>query len=147
MILRWHYEIFKDTQPGIAGKFREYPVGISGSKFKPPSPIELNALLRDFFRWLDRNIDRYDPVDLAGLAHFKFVTIHPFGDGNGRISRLIMNWILWKKHYPMFIIQYKNRNRYYSGLERAQVKENPFVFLGWFLRNYIKFVRTELNFG
>lgn len=145
VILRWHYEMFKDTQPGIAGKLRDYQVKISGSKFKPPSPVELNALLRDFFRWLDKNLDRYDPMDLAGLAHLKFVTIHPFGDGNGRMSRLIMNWILWKRRYPMFVIQYKNRNRYYSALERAQIKENSFVFLGWFVRNYIKFARTELS--
>jgi Fic family protein len=144
-VLEWHYEIFKETKPDIAGKIRDYEVKISRSKFVPPVPVELNALLKDFFRWLDKNIDKYSAVDLAGLAHLKFVTIHPFGDGNGRISRLIMNWVLYKKKQPMFIIEYKNRGMYYSALEKAQIKNNNFIFLAWFLRNYIKFLRRELG--
>ncbi|MCX6767109.1 MAG: Fic family protein [Candidatus Micrarchaeota archaeon] len=137
-ILRWHHDIFGETKPDVAGKVRRYAVRISGSKFVPPSPAEVEPLLNDFFRWLNKNLVRYDPADLAGLAHLKLVTIHPFGDGNGRLSRLVMNWILWKNNYPLFIIEYKNRDRYYSALEKAQVKNNPFIFLGWFLRNYIK---------
>ncbi len=134
-ILEWHYEIFKDTKPDIAG--------VTGSKFIPPSHLELNALIKDFFKWLNKNMRRYEPVDLAGLAHLKFVTIHPFGDGNGRISRLIMNWVLFKKRHPMFIIEYKNRKEYYSALKKAQIKENPFIFLGWFIKNYLNFLRKE----
>ncbi len=142
-ILEWHYEIFKDTKPDIAGKIRNYGVKISGSKFVPPSPVELYPLLREFFKWLNKNFDKYNAVDLAGLAHLKLVTIHPFGDGNGRISRLVMNWVLYKKGYPMFIIEYKNRKSYYSALEKAQVKNNPFIFLSWFLKSYLKFLEKE----
>jgi len=144
-VMAWHHEIFRETKPDIAGKIRDYGVKISRSKFVPPTPVELNALLKDFFRWLNRNMDSYCAVDLAGLAHLMFVTIHPFGDGNGRISRLIMNWVLYKKNYPMFIIEYKNRSRYYSALERAQIKNNNFIFLAWFLKNYINFLRRELG--
>jgi Fic family protein len=142
-VLKWHYEIFKDTKPDIAGKIRNYGVKISRSKFLPPAPVELNALLKDFFGWLNKNMNKYSAIDLAGLAHLKFVTIHPFGDGNGRISRLIMNWVLHRKNYPMFIIEYKNRRNYYSALEKAQIKENAFIFLAWFLRQYIKFLKSE----
>ncbi|MFH1448039.1 MAG: Fic family protein [Candidatus Micrarchaeota archaeon] len=145
LVLKWHYGIFKDTKKDVAGKVRDYQVKISGSKFMPPSPVEINPMLKEFFRWLDKNWDRYDAVDLAGLAHLKFVTIHPFGDGNGRISRLIMNWILWRKDYPMFIIEYRNRVRYYTSLERAQVKKNQFIFLGWFTKNYIRFIEKEFK--
>ncbi|MHA1372208.1 MAG: Fic family protein, partial [Promethearchaeota archaeon] len=144
-VTEWHHKILKETKPDIAGKIRDHGIKISGSKFVPPSPVELNALLRDFFRWLNNNMDRYNPIDLAGLAHLKFVTIHPFGDGNGRISRLIINWILHVMSYPMFIIEYKNRKSYYSALERAQIKENGFIFLAWFLRNYLKFLKSELK--
>ncbi|MHA1794256.1 MAG: Fic family protein [Promethearchaeota archaeon] len=144
-VLNWHHEIFKETKKDIAGKIRNHGVRISRSKFIPPSPVELNALLRAFFSWLDKNENKYSAVDLAGLAHYRFVTIHPFGDGNGRISRLIMNWILYSRGYPMFIIEYKNRNRYYSALENAQVKENSFIFLTWFLKNYVRFLKTEIR--
>ncbi len=144
-VMVWHYEIFKETKPDIAGKVRNYGVKISKSKFVPPAPVELNALLKNFFRWLDKNMNKYTAIDLAGLAYLKFVTIHPFGDGNGRIARLIINWILYRKNYPMFIIEYKNRSRYYSALEKAQIKNNNFIFLAWFLKNYTKFLRRELS--
>jgi len=137
-VLYWHYKIFKDTKPDIAGKIRTYQVQISGSRFIPPSPVELNPLLKDFFRWFNKNINKYHPVELAGIAHFKFVSIHPFGDGNGRISRLIMNWILNQSNYPMYIIPYNKRSRYYSALERGHIKNNPLIFQTWFLKNYIK---------
>jgi len=65
LILEWHYKIFKDTKPEIAGKIRNYQVRISGSKFLPPSPVELNPLLKDFFRWLERSWNRLHAVELA----------------------------------------------------------------------------------
>ncbi|HDM43702.1 MAG TPA: Fic family protein, partial [Candidatus Woesearchaeota archaeon] len=144
-VLEWHYKLFKDTKKDIAGKIRKHQVRISGSKFVPPTPAGLNALLSEFFRWLNRSLNRVHPVEVAGLAHLKFVTIHPFADGNGRVSRLLMNWILWRKNYPMFIIEYRNRARYYSALERAQTKKNEFIFLGWFIKEYKKYIERELK--
>ncbi|RLE40818.1 hypothetical protein DRZ77_01100 [Candidatus Woesearchaeota archaeon] len=144
-VLEWHYKLFKDTKKDIAGKIRKHQVRISGSKFVPPTPAELNALLSEFFRWLNRSLNRVHPVEVAGLAHLKFVTIHPFADGNGRVSRLLINWILWHKNYPMFIIEYRNRARYYSALERAQTKKNEFIFLRWFIKEYKRAVERELK--
>lgn len=72
------------------------------------------------------------------IAHLKFVTIHPFGDGNGRVSRLVMNFILNKKDYPMLDIPYEDRNSYYNSLERSQLKEEERIFLQWFVKRYIK---------
>ena len=139
LILEWHYKIFKDTKPEIAGKIRNYQVRISGSKFLPPPPVELNPLLKDFFRWLDRSWNKLHAVELAALSHLKLVTIHPFGDGSGRVSRLLMNYVLWQKRYPLVIIPYERRDSYYSALERSQVSKNEFIFLVWFIRNYKKF--------
>ena len=70
--------------------------------------------------------------------HLKFVTIHPFSDGNGRISRLMMNFILNKNKYPMLNISYKNRDSYYTALERSQVNKNDNIFLNWFIKRYLK---------
>jgi len=66
------------------------------------------------------------------------VTIHPFGDGNGRISRLIMNFILNRKKYPMLDIPYQGRNSYYNALERSQIKKVDRIFVQWLVKKYIK---------
>ena len=137
-VLYWHKQLFQDTKPDTAGKIRQHPVGISGSKFLPPYPIELDFLLRDFFDWYHENKKTLHPVQLAGLAHLKFVTIHPFGDGNGRLSRLLMNYVLHKNGYPMLIIPYSQRKSYYTALERSQLKKDENIFILWFFKRYLK---------
>ena len=138
LILYWHNKLFQATKPDIAGKLRKHQVAISGSKFMPPSPAEVYPLLRDFFRWYDRNKTKLHPVELASLVHLKFVTIHPFGDGNGRISRLLMNFILHRHGYPLLNIHYEGRGSYYNALERAQMKNMDLIFVQWFIKKYIK---------
>ena len=137
-VLYWHKQLFQLTKPDIAGKIRHHQVGISGSKFHPPYPIELDLLLRDFFAWYNQNKKKLHPVHLAGLVHLKFVTIHPFGDGNGRISRLLMNYVLHTNGYPMLIIPYAQRKSYYTALERSQLKKDENVFILWFFKRYLK---------
>jgi len=138
IILYWHKRLFESTKPEIAGKIREHQIAISGSKFVPPFPAEIYPLLREFFRWYDKNKKKLHPVELAALAHLKFVTIHPFADGNGRISRLMMNFILHKHGYPLLDIPYERRANYYNALERAQIKKMDEIFLQWFLKRYVK---------
>lgn len=137
-VLYWHKQLFQDTKPDTAGKIRQHPVGISGSKFRPPYPIELDFLVRDFFDWYNQNKKKLHPVHLAALAHLKFVTIHPFGDGNGRLSRLLMNDVLHKNGYPMLIIPYSQRKSYYIALERSQLKKDENIFILWFFKRYLK---------
>ncbi|HEC89770.1 MAG TPA: Fic family protein [Thermoplasmatales archaeon] len=144
-LLSWHKKLFEDTKKEIAGKIRDYPVEISGSKYKPPYPIELDFLLTEFFDWYKRNRNKIHPVHLAALVHLKFVTIHPFGDGNGRISRLFMNYVLNKYGYPMMIIDYNDRNSYYNALERSQLTKNESIFTLWFFRRYLKEYRRYLK--
>ncbi len=138
LVLRWHKMLFDATKLDIAGKIRRHQVAISGSRFVPPSPAEIYPLLREFFRWYERSKLRLHPVELACLAHLKFVTVHPFADGNGRISRLIMNFILHRKGFPMLNVPYKNRNSYYNALERSQTKKQDHIFLQWAYRRYVK---------
>lgn len=145
IILYWHKKLFEFTKQDIAGRIRQDQVAISGSKFMPPFPAEIYPLLRGFFKWYHKNKDILHPVGLAGLVHLKFVTIHPFADGNGRISRLMMNFVLYKYKYPMLNIPYENRRSYYNALERAQVKKNERIFLQWIFRRYVKEYRRYLR--
>ncbi len=137
IVLHWHRQLFNETKPDAAGKIRKHGIAISMSKFAPPPPVEVDLLLNDFFSWYHKNKDKINPVELAALVHLKFVTIHPFGDGNGRISRLMMNFVLNKYKYPLLDIAYENRNSYYNALERSQVKKNENIFIQWFIKRYV----------
>jgi Fic family protein len=138
VVLFWHKRLFEKTKPGIAGRIRNYRVGISGSNAALPLPAELDFMLHEFFSWYNSNKGKMNPVELAALVHLKFVTIHPFGDGNGRISRLMMNFVLNKHGYPMLDITYVKRSSYYSALERSQTKGDGSPFLSWLFRRYLK---------
>ncbi len=137
-ILYWHKRLFESTKKDIAGRIRQHQVAISGSRFVPPSPAEVYPLLREFFKWYKRSGKKLHSVELAALVHLRFVTIHPFADGNGRIGRLIMNFVLNRQSFPMLNIQYKNRNSYYNALERSEVKRQDSIFLQWFFKRYVK---------
>ncbi len=138
IILQWNKTLLSETKQDIAGKIRNHGVAISGSKFVPPLAIELDVLLKEFFDWYNKNKGKLHPIALSALVHLKFVTIHPFSDGNGRISRLMMNFILNKNEFPMLDIPYENRNGYYTALERSQVKLDEKIFLQWFFKRYLK---------
>lgn len=137
LVQDWHWMMFKETKPDIAGQIRTHGVKIAGSRFIPPAPVELQPLLREFFNWYRKQQGKTHPVELAGLVHLKFVTIHPFTDGNGRISRLMMNLVLHKYGFPMLNIEYRGRASYYGALERSQVRGDERPFLNWFFRRYL----------
>ena len=144
-LIHWHTKLFQFTKKDKAGKIRTYPVRISGSRHKPPEPFELDLLIKEFFNWYNTNKNKMHPVYLAALVHFRFVSIHPFGDGNGRITRLFMNYVLHKNGYPMLIIDYTNRRSYYNALETSNVKNDESIFTLWFFRRYLKENRKYLN--
>ncbi len=87
----------------------------------------------------------YISIGETALVHLKLVTIHPFGDGNDRITRLVMNFVLNRKKYPMYDIPYEERNSYYDALERSQVKKDEKVFLQWLVKRYIKEYKQYLK--
>ena len=126
-ILKLHSILLKDIDQS-AGRIREENVGIYGVMFKPPHYEELDYELKAFFEWYEE-AKILHPFELACLVHLKFVTIHPFTDGNGRISRLLMNFILKKHGYPMLDIPYEGREDYYNALETCQIEgvEKPFI--------------------
>jgi Fic family protein len=144
-VLHWHAKLFENTKPEIAGRIRKHQVAISGSKFMPPFPAEVYPLLQEFFRWYDKSKKNLHPVELSALVHLKFVTIHPFSDGNGRTTRLMMNFVLKKNGFPLLNIPYEKRSSYYNALERSQVKREDGIFLNWFFRRYVKEQRRYLK--
>jgi Fic family protein len=146
LIVRWHYLLFEDTKKDIAGQIRNYKVGIAGSGVKLPDPAEIQPLLDDFFRWYNRNRNDMHPVELAALVHYKFVRIHPFGDGNGRISRMLMNFILQKNGYPMWNILPREKASYYQALSSSDREQEEYCqyarrFVLYMTRRYVRLYR------
>ena len=135
----WHEMMFRETQDYIAGKLRLHKIIVTGSRTVFPNPQEVPGLLSEFFDWYASNEGKLNPVELAALAHLKFVTIHPYSDGNGRISRLLANYVLISHNYPMLNIKFNDRMEYYKNLEASQINEKPKHFVRFFLKKYIKY--------
>ncbi len=113
-----------------AGRYRTIAVRISGSQHLPPPAHEVESLMHKWQDYVTLHKDTLHPVTLAADAHEKFVTIHPFVDGNGRTARLIMNFILMRHGYPAIIIPADTaaRLRYYDALEATQTSGDPESF-------------------
>ena len=80
--------MFENTKKDVAGSLRKYNVFVTGSKSQFPNWKFVPSFMDDFFKWYKKAEKKICPVELAGMVHFRFVNIHPFGDGNGRNSRL-----------------------------------------------------------
>lgn len=140
LLLKWHKDIFGETKPDIAGRFRNYLVRVG--IYIAPDWQDLEKLMEQLIKFVNEsklNGSKLNPVELAARAHYRFEKIHPFGDGNGRIGRLVMNYILWNSDYPMLITEYKNRKSYYKALQR-----NEEGFVSYFIRRYISVHKKRL---
>lgn len=110
-----------------AGDYRQERVIITGSAYPAPAPDKIPNLMSSFVRWLAQNENKLHPVEFAALAHKRFVYIHPFIDGNGRVARLLMNLCFIRKGYTISIIPPVLRNEYILLLENAHKSDKPFV--------------------
>ncbi|MFH7005510.1 Fic family protein [Flavobacterium bizetiae] len=130
-LLSIHNLILRGIIPEDAGRYRKVQVMIKGSTYMPPQPFMVAKEMEDYFIWYETNKNKLHPVILAAEMHERLVTIHPFIDGNGRTSRLIMNLILLQKGYIIANIKgdYESRMQYYQTLETAQTKNNKEDFL------------------
>ncbi|CAF3193228.1 unnamed protein product [Rotaria sp. Silwood2] len=118
-ILEIHRRVLGFIDPIEAGQLRKHQVYVGS--FIPPAADEVPKYLDDFLKWLNSLEDTRDlhAIELAAIAHYKFVYIHPFFDGNGRTGRLLMNLILMRFGFPPVIIQKSERFIYYSHLNQA----------------------------
>lgn len=127
-ILEIHRRVLGFVNPIDAGRVRQHQVYVGS--FIPPSPMEVPAYLEDFLLWLNSVEETRDlhAIELAALAHYKFVYIHPFIDGNGRTGRLLMNWILMRSGFPPVIIRISERLIYFNHLDQANDGDiRPFI--------------------
>ncbi len=108
----------------VGGVYRNVDVYISGSQHTPPSPNQMFLQVKDFYTQL-ADIRSFDnDIDYAAWTHAEFVRIHPFVDGNGRTSRLIMNYQLIKDGWLPVSINASDRVMYYEALEEYSVNKN-----------------------
>ncbi|MCL4416287.1 MAG: Fic family protein [Actinobacteria bacterium] len=115
-----HRLILNNIEADVAGRYQQHHARITGSEVVLPNPVKIPKLMKEFIEWLeDNNSDHV--AKIASDAHFKLVSIHPFTDGNGRTSRLLMNLLLMQEGYPLAIIRKEDRLEYINSLEKAQI--------------------------
>lgn len=108
------------------GDYKEYPNSVrlpNGEIFHYASPSDTPVRMGELMNWYRRQEEEatLHPVELAALFHYKFVCIHPFDDGNGRISRLLMNYVLLRNYLPPVIIKAADKRNYLQALHQADV--------------------------
>lgn len=134
-----HALILRGIDKDNAGVYRKMPFMISGSKHNPPQPYLLEKLMEEYFEFYATQKSILHPVILSAEMHEKLVSIHPFIDGNGRTSRLVMNLILIRNGYPIANIKgdVTSRLAYYDALESVETDEKKNVF-NIFIANQVK---------
>ncbi len=115
-IIKDIHEILTDNimQGGI---YRSTDVIITGAKHTPPTPNDMYNQLKLFYEDLKINREKMDTIELAAWTHAEFVKIHPFPDGNGRTSRLLMNYQLMSDEFLPISIRVEDRLEYYDALD------------------------------
>lgn len=126
-----HSLILKQIDNINAGKYRTENVVISGAKHIPPKHYEIDYLMQNFINEYNSDWTNLHPIVKATLLHGEFVKIHPFIDGNGRTSRLLLNFELMKNGYTPIIIKNEYRAKYYEVIDLAHTTMNykPFIEL------------------
>lgn len=111
------------------GIYRNVDVYISGAQHTPPSPNEMYRQVKNFYADLSWKNKELNDIEYAAWTHAEFVKIHPFPDGNGRTSRLMMNYQLLASGFPPVSIAKENRLAYFNALEAYAVDGNlaPFA--------------------
>jgi Fic family protein len=129
-LLEIHRLVLKSIDNENSGRYRNVPVRISGSEHVPPQPFLVDKMMEDFFIHYERQKRILHPILLAAEMHERLVTIHPFVDGNGRTSRLLMNFILLKNGYTLTILKGdpSSKANYFKSLEAVQVQNDPNQF-------------------
>lgn len=141
-LLREDYTAYRMLPGGMqtsytvhAGQYKTRPNSVItryGDRFDYASPEETPALMTDLVDWYN-NAEvggKLSPVELAALFHYRYIRIHPFEDGNGRIARLLANYILTKHDYPMIVVRSRLKNQYLEALHQADLVVGPAPYEG-----------------
>ena len=125
-ILTMHKLFYTEIDNDAAGKYRNKPVFITGSEFPVCNANNIQSEMNDLIKWIKSERKKYHPVEFAAELHRRFVFIHPFIDGNGRLARLLMNTALIQDGYMITIIPPALRTEYIRLLELAHTNAKPF---------------------
>lgn len=125
-VLTLHRMFYKDIDEANAGVYRRTQVIITGSKYPVCAVNEIPGEMAKLLAWANGERGKYHPVEFAAELHRRFVFIHPFVDGNGRVARLLMNTALIQDGYMLVIIPPVLRSPYISLLEKAHSDARPF---------------------
>jgi len=124
-----HQLILRNIDEPNAGVYRKNNVIISGADHIPPDAIHVESEMNAFIDWYKNEAGALHPVERAARVHSDFVKIHPFVDGNGRTSRLLMNLELMKDGFPPVVLPVEKRLEYYEALDTAHTKGDYNQFL------------------
>lgn len=132
-LLREDYKVYRESDTGVvtsytvhAGQYKTRPNSVitaTGERFEYASPEETPALMYDLIEWYKEEEIKKEltPIQLAAVFHYRYIRIHPFEDGNGRIARLLVNYILRRHNYPMIVVKTKNKQHYLNALNQCDV--------------------------
>lgn len=136
-LLREDYTVYRSLPGGMqtsytvrAGQYKTRPNSVItryGDRFEYASPEETAGLMTDLVDWYNaaEAEGKLSPVELAALFHYRFIRIHPFEDGNGRIARLMMNFILHRHGYPMIVVRSRRKSEYLEALHQTDLLVGP----------------------
>jgi len=125
-VLTLHKLLFSKTDEVNAGVYRNKSVIITGSKYPVVAAPKIQFEIDKLFNWINNERASYHPIEFAAQLHKRFVFIHPFIDGNGRIARLLMNTSLIQDGYMLAVIPPILRNEYIALLEKAHIEDMEF---------------------
>tara|TARA_R110001592_G_scaffold117648_8_gene319775 strand:+ start:936 stop:1718 length:783 start_codon:yes stop_codon:yes gene_type:complete len=114
-----HQLVLKNIDPENAGRYRTVNVLISGAEHRPPQALQIPEQMAAFCDWCSQAAQQLHPIERAARVHGEFVKIHPFVDGNGCTSRLLMNLELMKAGFPATVIEVAQRLDYDQALDKA----------------------------
>lgn len=154
-LLREDYTVYRNLPGGLqtsyvihAGQYKTRPNSVItryGDRFEYASPEDTPALMSDLVDWYNEAeaSGRYSPIELAALFHYRYIRIYPFEDGNGRIARLMVNYILARHGWPMIVVRSRDKHDYLEALHQADLKvgETPSEGANASLQKTNKFVR------
>ena len=129
-----HRLILKGIDDDNAGRYRTVNVRIAGAEHLPPDQVRIPELMERFITWHNTQAMALHPVERAARVHSDFVKIHPFADGNGRTSRLLMNLELMKAGYPPAVLPVDLRLAYYTALDADHVRHEKEAFVNMVAR-------------
>lgn len=132
-----HRLVLRGIDDNYAGNYRDQQVIIAGAKHIPPEPFLVREKMEEFIKWYNNEAVKLHPLERAALVHIIFVGIHPFIDGNGRTSRLLLNLELMKNGYPPIVIRVENRLKYYAALDKAHTTGDN--------NDFIELIKGEVN--